>query len=24
LIFLIAFIYGFFSTLKDLRNKNKE
>jgi uncharacterized membrane protein YfcA len=23
-IFLIAFLYGFFSTLKDLRNKNKE
>jgi uncharacterized integral membrane protein len=23
-IFLIAFIYGFFSTLKHLRNKDKE
>jgi uncharacterized membrane protein YfcA len=23
-IFLIAFLYGFFSTLKDLRNKNKK
>jgi len=24
LIFVIAFIYGFFSTLRDLRNKGKK
>jgi ATP/ADP translocase len=24
LVFILAFIYGFVSTLKDLKNKNKK